>query len=427
MADILPFKAFRYNHILGKNLKELTAPLTETILQQKHEIFYQKPFHYYHISSPIDTPPFQNAQRRVENWKLDKVINQDTLPAIYVYYHYFHLKDSDKTYCRKGFIAFIKACEYKEKVILPHELTIQKAVEYREALLENMLMHTIPTHGFYTDEAQSVEKYLEEAIAVPLYEITDNDGVIHKLGRIHDKKVINQFILALKDKQVWIADGHHRYESSVHFRKHKMRYQKEENPKSAFNYHMMWLTNTKSSDLGVFPTHRIVHSLENFDKKDFLQRLSIYFDIKEIEKSKEMGLAPTENLWTFLLIFQDKNYQIQLKKEAFESFEAEQPKEVKELDVSVMHYFILEKSLGLKEQMLFDYLDFSQYLSKCYAMVNSGEAQFAILTRKITLEEIEKVCLSGDTMPAKATYFYPKVLGGLVFGSMHDNEFEYFS
>ena len=127
------------------------------------------------------------------------------------------------------------------------------------------------------------------------------------------------------------------------------------------------------------------------------------------------------------MIFQDKNYQIQLKKEAFESFEAEQPKEVKELDVSVMHYFILEKSLGLKEQMLFDYLDFSQYLSKCYAMVNSGEAQFAILTRKITLEEIEKVCLSGDTMPAKATYFYPKVLGGLVFGSMHDNEFEYFS
>lgn len=418
MALIRPFNAWRYNDFLAENLADLTAPLSETILQQRQAIFYKQPFHYFHISSPLDVPPFSHAKRRVDNWKLDKVILQDALPAIYVYFQYFHLKETEDICCRKGFIVYLQAEDFDKKIVLPHEKTINKAIEYRTNLLECTQMQSIPTHGFYTDKTKSLEKYLDESMQNPLYEVKDKNDVLHQMSLIQDKKIIHHFIETLQNQQIWIADGHHRYESSVKYRQQQMENNPNHTGEEAYNFHLMWLTNTESSNLGVFPTHRIVHSLEEFNQDEFLEQLSGYFEIEAVRQEKDLGLAPSENLWTFMLIFKGQNYLIRLKPEVFEDKDWHIPQEVKALDVSVMHRFILEKCLGLKEQMQFDFLDFSQYVSRCYEMVENDKANFAILTRKITLAEIEKICQSGQTMPAKATYFYPKVLGGLVFGGV---------
>ncbi len=418
MAEIQSLRAWQYNDFLKENLQNMTASMSETVAQQKKAMFYQQPFHYFHISSPIDTPPYHNAKRRVENWKLDKVIEKDALDGIYVYYQYFHLKENpEKMYCRKGFIAHIKATDFSEKIVLPHELTIKRAVEHRIALLENTEMHTIPTHAFYTDEAQNLEKYMEECISHPISDVIDANNTRHVVGVIHDRKVIDLFVKNLAEKQVWIADGHHRYESSYKYAK----MQKEQNPnhtgKELYNFHLMWFTNTVSSNLGVFPTHRILHSLKNFDEKDFFDTISEYFNITETTHTHNKGLAPTENLGTFLLVFLEKSYLATLKNDAIQKFAIDLPDEVKKLDLSVLHYFMLEKGLGLREQMQFEYLDFTHQISECYKQVESKKAQFAVITRKVTLKEIESVIQNGYIMPAKTTYFFPKVLGGLVFSS----------
>ncbi|TAG04570.1 MAG: DUF1015 domain-containing protein [Cytophagia bacterium] len=418
MAEIQPLRAWQYNNFLKENLQDITASMSETVTQQKKAMFYQQPFHYFHISSPIDTPPYHNAKRRAENWKLDKVIEQDALEGIYIYCQYFHLKENpEKIYVRKGFIAHIRATDFDKKIVLPHELTIKRAVEHRVALLENTNMHTIPTHAFYTDEQQVLEKYIDESITAPIADVTDQNGTRHVLSVIHDRKIIDFFVQNLADKQVWIADGHHRYESSCQYAKLK----KEQNPNhkgnELYNFHLMWFTNTASSSLGVFPTHRIIHSLKNFDEKDFFDTISEYFDIEETTHTHNKGLAPSENLGTFLLVFAEKSYLAKLKKDAMEKFNIDLPNEVKRLDLSVLHYFMLEKGLGLKEQMQFEYLDFTHQISQCYKQVAAKQAQFAVITRKVTLSEIESVIKNGYIMPAKTTYFFPKVLGGLVFSS----------
>lgn len=423
-TEIQPFKAWRYNDYLKVQLPQITAPLTETLAQQRKEIFYQQPYHYYHISSPLDTPPYNNAQRRVENWKADKVIELDNMPAFYVYAQYFHLRENpEKIYTRKGFIAHLRTTDFSEKIVLPHELTIQKAVEHRVELLKAIQMHTIPTHGFYTDKAQSLEKYWDECLQNPIYEVTDKHGTKHVLARIQDHAIMQQFAKTLADKQIWIADGHHRYHSSAEYAKQKNEISTKKY--AGYNYHLMWLTNTESSDLGVFPTHRLVHNIENFSEENFIKALEHDFIINETDFSPEKTLAPTENLWTFVLVFKERNFLLRLKKEAFATFSQDIPQEVKRLDVSVMHHFILEKCLNLSEQKQFEHLDFSPYLSHCYNEVEAGKAHFALITRRVTLEEIENVIHSGYTMPAKTTYFFPKVLGGLVFSDADNQSADY--
>ncbi len=423
-TEIQPFRAWRYNDYLKVQLPQITAPLTETLAQQRKAIFYQQPYHYYHISSPLDTPPYENAQRRVNNWKADKVIEIDPMPAFYVYAQYFHLRENpEKIYVRKGFIAHLRTSDFADKIVLPHELTIDKAVQNRVELLKTTQMHTIPTHGFYTDKDKSLEKYWDESLLNPIYEVVDEYGTKHVLARIQDNAIMQNFAKTLENKQIWIADGHHRYHSS-------WEYAKQQNSVSihkyaGYNYHLMWLTNTESSDLGVFPTHRLVHSLENFSEENFLKALENDFIITETDFSPEKNLAPTENLWTFVLVFKERNFLLRLKKENFANFQNDIPDAVKRLDVSVMHHFIMEKCLNLSAQKQFEHLDFSPYLSHCYKEVQAGKAHFALITRKVTLEEIENVIHSGYTMPAKTTYFFPKVLGGLVFSDANNQSADY--
>ncbi|MCU0446858.1 MAG: DUF1015 domain-containing protein [Microscillaceae bacterium] len=415
MATIRPFLAWHYNHFLTERLTELTAPLSETMHDQRQAIFYREPYHYYHIASPIDTPPYHNARRRVENWKLDKVILPQTVPAIYVYRQTFRWKEDDLTHTRLGFIALVKAENYSQKIILPHENTIEKAVTHRTHLLEETQMQTIPTHGFYTDKDCILEKYLLQSIGQPISQVEDKNGNLHEISRLENPETIAEIIKVMQNRQIWIADGHHRYESSVRYREEQLARNPQATGEEIFNYHLMWLTNTESSDLGILPTHRLVHSLPNFSESEFLNRLSNYFTWQENETEADLGIAPCENLWTFLLVLPQHTYRICLKPEAYSQFDSSLPEVIKGLDLSILHHFILEKTLGIAGQKQFEYLDFTQYYHHCYSEVASGKAQFAIITRRITLPEIEKVIQNGYTMPAKTTYFFPKVLGGLVF------------
>jgi uncharacterized protein (DUF1015 family) len=267
---------------------------------------------------------------------------------------------------------------------------------------------------------------MDAAILNPIYETEDYQGVRDVLAVIHDAGVIKKFLSSLKDKTVILADGHHRYEGSL-FNKHK---QEKGNPdhsgNEGYNFHLMYLTNTEADDLRILPTHRLIKNIADFDEATLLKKLENDFIIKPVEDSDTLNEIIAGKQWAFGLMFKDNSYKVRLKPESLKKMRWNFPDEVKELDLTVMHYFIIEQALGIvgKEQRQSENIEFDRSYSDCLKRVLQGESQMAIITNEVSIEDVKKVCFSGFTMPQKSTYFYPKVICGFLFSSIREKEFK---
>lgn len=423
MAEIKPFKALRYNAALAPDIESLTSPLFDVVSDKQRQTLYRNSLNSIHLSVPLGPDPAEAAAVTLDQWRRDGVLVPDPLPAIYVYYQFFTLAGSPRQYCRKGFICHIRTYDWDEKVILRHENTIPQSVNDRIALLEKTRLHASPTHGLYSDPTFSLEKYMDEAIADPLYETEDYQGVRDVLGVIQDAEVVKQFIDLLADKTVILADGHHRYESSL-VMKHRLT-TPSSTGKEGFNYHLMFLSNMESDDLRILPTHRLIHGLPDFSEEKVLRKLAPYFTIKPIEDPDTLYDIILGKPWAFGLVFKDNSYKIRLNPDAFSDFHWPFPEEIKRLDLTVMHHFVIERALGIpgKEQRKSANIGFDRSLADCMAKVQKGEAQLAIITKDIAMDDVKRVCFSGYTMPQKSTYFYPKIICGFLFSSIREEDF----
>lgn len=421
MAEIKPFRAWRYNRELGRELEALTSPLFDVVSEKQRQTLYKNPLNSIHLSVPLGSA--DEAADTLQRWRDNGTIVPDSLPGIYVYYQYFTLPGSSKEYCRKGFISHIRTYDWEEKVILRHENTIPKAVNDRIELLARTMLHVSPTHGLYSDPQFELEHYMDEAIANPLYETEDYQGVRDVLGVIQDASVIKRFIKAMADKTIILADGHHRYESSLVL-KHRL-----SSPSSTgnegFNFHLMFLSNMESDDLRILPTHRLIQGIPDFSEERVLRKLAPFFTIKPIEEPDSLYEIIMGKPWAFGLVFKENSYKIRLQPEAFLDFHWPFPEEIKRLDLTVMHYFIIERALGIpgKEQRQSPHIGFDRIFSDCITKVSRGEAQLAIITQDIAMEDVKRVCMSGYTMPQKSTYFYPKIICGFLFSSIREEDF----
>ena len=423
MAEIRPFRAWRYNEKLSANIEALTSPLFDVVSDRQRKALYQNPLNSIHLSVPEKGADV--ASHVLEKWKVDEVIKQDALPGIYVYYQYFKLAGSPKMHCRKGFICFIRVYDWEENVILRHENTIPKSVNDRIELLEKTELNVSPTHGLYTDKDYQLEKYMDEAITNPLLETEDYQGVRDVLAVIHDANVIQKFIDIIKDRKIILADGHHRYEGSMIYKKQKS-LSPSHTGQEGYNFHMMYLTNTEAGDLRILPTHRLIKGIENLNEHTFIKRLDEFFTVKTVEDADTLNEVIQGSPWTFGVLFNDGAYKIKLRPEAFIRMTWPFPDEIKALDLTVLHYFVIERVLGIpgKDQRRSERISFDRSFSDCLAKVIRGEAQLALITQEVSIEDIVRVCNSGYTMPQKSTYFYPKVVCGFVFGSISQNEFQ---
>ncbi|GAB3531820.1 DUF1015 domain-containing protein [Pontibacter brevis] len=424
MAEILPFRAWRYNDSLSGSIDELTAPLFDVVSEKQRQALYRNPINSIHLSVPLGEHPAQEAAHTLQQWKQKGVLLQDHLPGIYVYYQYFRLPGSDKEYVRKGFICNIKAYDWKEGVLLRHENTIPSAVNDRIALLEETEMHTSPTHGLYSDEAFILEPYMDESIRTPLYETEDYQGVRDVLAVIHDHAVIKLFVETLQEKQILLADGHHRYEGSLEYRKKRTAQNPAHTGLEPYNYHLMYLTNSEHDDLRILPTHRVLKNLHMTDE-EFLEKLSAYFTITPKEEPLELNEVIAGKQWAFGLFLSGNAYKLRLKPEVHKQIDWNFPQEVKDLDLTVMHYFVFEKVLGIyrKAQRDFQDLSYVRNFTSCIRQVDTGEARLALITNEISMEQVKRVCHSGAIMPQKSTFFYPKVICGFLFSSIKEDEF----
>lgn len=426
MAEIKPFRAWRYNDSLTQKIDELISPLFDVVSEKQRQSLYRNPVNSIHLSVPQGPDAANRAQHLLTRWKKEGILVQDKLPSIFVYYQYFKLAGSTKEYCRKGFICHIRTYEWADDVILRHENTIPKSVNDRVDLLEKTELHVSATHGLYTDPDFELEKYMDEAITSPLYESEDYQGVRDVLAVIQDAVVIQKFIDLMSPKTIILADGHHRYEGSLLYKQKRTKQNPAHTGKEGYNFHLMYLTNTESDDLRILPTHRLIHDHPNFDEHKIIEQLHEDFIVKEIEDPDTVNEIILGKKWAFGILFKDRAIKVRLKPEAMTKMTWHFPEEIKNLDLTVLHYFIIEKVLGIpgKDQRKSELISFDRSFSDCLTKVIRGEAQMAIITQDISIEDVKRVCASGFTMPQKSTYFYPKVICGFVFSSIKEDEFQ---
>jgi len=427
MAQILPFKAWRYNADLAQNIEELTSPLFDVINDKQSQELYGIPLNSIHLSVPKPQENPEDAHKTIKAWKTNKVIVQDNIPGIYVYYQTFTLPGHPKPLVRKGFICMIKAEDWGKPTddILRHENTIPQSVKGRVDVLDATEMNVSPTHGLYHDENLALEVYMDEAMSSPIYEVENYQGVRDSLAVIHDKEVIEKFMAHIKPQKIILADGHHRLESSIQYRHQR----KDQNPNhtgnEAYNYHLMYLTNGASDDLRILPTHRLIHGLEEFNKQELLAKLSPFFLIKPINDPYDIEEIIRGKKWSFGLLFGEEVFKIQLKPEVHQQLSWSFPPLLKSLDLTVLHYFVIEKCLGIlgKDQRRSPNISFERNFTLCVKKTLDGSAQCALITNEIEMNTVRQVCQSGHTLPQKSTFFYPKVVSGFLFGSIKEDEF----
>jgi uncharacterized protein (DUF1015 family) len=425
MAELLPLKAWRYSSDHVENLEKLTAPLFDVVTSKQRDLLYQNPLNSIHLSVPQGENGHLSAQKLLAQWKSQGILVKDDVPSIYVYFQYFRLPGEKDERCRKGFIAQIKASDWEEEIILRHENTIVSAVNDRVDLLRATEIQVSPTHGLYEDPTQELEPWMDKAMERPLYELEDYQGVREVLARITDPTIIAKFLKTLSDKKIILADGHHRLEAAIAYRKE----QEAVNMSSdwrASDYHLMYLTNVVGNHLEILPTHRLYYG-STLEKETFFTALETWFEIRPMGDAAELSNYSFQRKHSFGLLWEDAAFVIKFRPDKMDQVATALPEVLRQLDLVLLHDVVFDKLLNLSpvEQRTTPDLAFERNFSRCVQEVQAGNARFAIITREIQLSQVIEVCNSGQVMPQKSTYFYPKALGGMLFATVNQEEFNY--
>jgi uncharacterized protein (DUF1015 family) len=428
LAEIQPLRGWRYNATLSADIDDYVSPLFDVVSAKQREALYRNPLNSIHLSVPRGDDPAAAALVRLREWQASGVLRQDELPGIYAYYQYFRLPGSAHEYCRKGFMCHIRAYDWDEEVVLRHENTLPAAVNDRAELLARTQFQSSATHGLYRDQDFELEAYLDEAMQAPLFETEeDYQGARDVLALIQDAAIIRRFQAVLAARQVILADGHHRYEGSLAYRQaRELAADGQATGHEPWNYHLMYLTNAAADDLRILPTHRLL--LEppgNLSDAELLARLAPYFTLRPMDDAADLPEMIAGKPWAFGLYLGGQAYKIRLRPEVHAQLDWDTTDAVKNLDLTVLHYFVLDKCLGITgpdAQRAWTGVAYVRNFTECLQRVDRGEARAAFIVNEVSMAEVEAVCHSGAVMPPKSTFFYPKTIGGFLFSSIADEE-----
>lgn len=358
------------------------------------------------LDMPHDTPSdnrFTRASAYFSEWMAEGTLVQDPKPAVYAYEQHFTLCGKPKTV--RGIVSLVKLHEYSEGVILPHENTLPRPKSDLSRLLKATDVNLDSVYALYPDREHKVDAILERvAVTAPAEEVIDRQNVRHRLWTIDDESDIDVITKTLEDKPAVIADGHHRYETALAYRNELRKKDGNTPGDKPYDYVMMTLVNVYSPDVTVWPTHRMVRGLPARTIDTLKQRLSEMFGV--IPSSKERLAADMEaRSGKFIGVCQQgQAYLVDLKDKAAG------------LDVLVLHEAILDGLLGIDEARIRQEanVSYTRDAGEAIDAVDSESCQIAFLLNSVELEVILSAARAGKTLPQKATYFYPKLLSGLI-------------
>jgi len=426
MPVLQPFRAFRYNADVV-SLEEVVAPPYDVIGPEYQERLYARhPNNVVRLILGREEDRYASAAGHFRTWKDRGILTRDAKPSLYVVHQEFDGLDGRRA-TRKGFIALCRLEEFSSRVVLPHEKTLAKPREDRLKLFTATNANFSQVFSLYWD----LEKRIDEAFAIPIRSAplmrVDFEDVVNSVWRADDMKIVERVVRFMSDKQVVIADGHHRYETALAYRDLMRAKSPSHSGKELYNYIMMFFSNIEDDGLVIYPTHRVVHSLQTFSAAGLLDKLGKTFHVQVVQDmmSMQTTLDCAVNR-TFGLVLKDdpKLYCISLEPNVTASVLVTEalPAEVKELDVTVLHTVILRDALGISSEAQEQKrnLDYVRVAADAVGAVRGGRAQAAFILRPTQLEEVRSVARAGHVMPQKSTYFFPKLLSGLLFNLMEE-------
>lgn len=404
MATIKGFKGIRYNPDKVGDLGKVIAPPYDVIDQQEQEVLYQ--LSQYNVIRLIlakghEDDRYKNAGATFKEWLSDSVLIQEDLPCIYPYYQEFEA--GGEFFTRKGFVATVKIEDFASKKIFPHEQTFRKHKEDRLKLTTACNANMSQVFSVYPDQSGEVEKLIDEAIDKPIMNTVTKDGVNNKLWKIADQSVINEISLKLMDKNLLIADGHHRYETAINFRNEQRSLNGKNQEEKPFDHVMMYLSRSEGAGLIINPTHRVVKKI-GLPEDKLLQRVEKYFDIRQLEEDKICELAFDQI--AVVLSSVGSSYMLSPK--------LIYTKHYKNLSVMQLHNLIFKEIINEENAEVL----YTKSEDELYDLVKNREYEAGFLLPKIKASDIFEVVLDGEKMPHKTTYFYPKILSGMVFNPL---------
>ena len=426
MATVRPFKGLVYN-AEAVRLSEVVAPPYDVISPElQHRLYEKDPRNVVRLILNRDPDPYASAAEAFRTWQSDGTLLRDTEPAFYLLSQSFAgAGGSDIT--RSGCIGLCRLEEFEKKVILPHEKTLAKPKEDRLKLFQATESNFSQVFGVYADPEKSLSSLFAEATSAPPDLDVTFEGVRNRLWRIQGGRRTRAISDFFENRNILIADGHHRYETALAYRAARRSADPHGSPDAPYNYVMMFLTNMSDEGLVVLPTHRVVHSVQNFDSSALLKMLSASFVLQSFNSPERMMHALQEGgSGTLAMVLREHQayHVLSLKPglSASEVVEGPEPDVVKQLDVAVLHFHILRSLLGISAhaQEQKSNLDYVVDPVEAVETVRKGYAQAAFLLNPTPVDQVYAVASAGYTMPQKSTFFFPKLLSGLVFHSHRD-------
>ncbi len=430
MANVKPFKGLRYDTEKVGSLTNVTTPPYDIISPEEQENYSKNEHSIIHLElgKTFDTDTenenrYTRANKALTEWMDEGVLKFEEKPAYYLYEEIFSLPDGSVK-SLKGILSAVELVPFSEKIVLPHEETLSKAKADRFQLMDATHANFSPIYFLYMDEKKTVNKIIDEVSkTTPTETFKTDDGIIHNMWVISDTDTCEKIQAAFIDKQLFIADGHHRYETGLNFKARLEEKIPDFDKTHGGNNIMAFAVEMDDPGLVVLPTHRMVKDLETFDKEDVLDKLSVNFNVtaytsENVAKDAEKHLDANKDVPSFVFCTgKNEFYLLTLKNEdAMKCALPEKSDAYRGLDVSVLHTLILDAIFGIDTVNMANQknLVYTKYADEAVDSVASGKAQCSFLLNATKVRQIKDVSLLNEKMPQKSTYFYPKLITGLV-------------
>ena len=430
MAQIHPFRAHRYNEaVVGDMNLVVTQPYDKISDEIQNDYYGRSPYNIVRITRNREKnkdpeTDYADAGLTFGKWLAEGAVVQDKSPAIYAYYQDYEIEGEKKL--QRGMIALLDL-KHSGAAILPHERTLAEPKLDRLRLMRSIEGNDDLIYMLYTDDRLTVNGIMDEATAgrEPEIEVKDDFGASHRLWAIAAPDIVRKIQNAMTPEELFIADGHHRFETSINFMKECEAKRWRAIGIETFDKRMVTCFNSADQGITILPTHRLIRGFPSFRSPDFLRRLEPFFEVAPATSLRElwekMKAGRNNHVFGFYCGDLRRFYLLALKEEGrVDPLLLAHAEAYRRLDVSVLHALILERQLGIDEKKLEaqQHVDYVRDRESCVRLVNEGGYQAAFLLNPTSVEQMQRVALLGEKMPQKSTDFYPKLLTGLVFMKM---------
>jgi uncharacterized protein (DUF1015 family) len=434
MADIQPFRGLRYTHEKVGDLAQIITPPFDVTSKEAQARYYER--HPYNVirlelgrQEPTDNilnNVYTRAAVTLSEWRLEDILYQETLPSYYLYQQRFTY--GGQSYTRTSLLARVRLEPWSARVVLPHEHIRTKDKEDRLNLLRACSTNLSPIMCMYEDPQQQIRHLLSNYADKPEIQITDEVGEEHRLHPITDPELMILIHNFFAPRQLYIADGHHRYTTALQYRDEVHQQRKELHPMDGINFVLMALIDIEDPGWLVLPTHRILFDLSQ-DKLNTLspQQLEQYFTVQVIgsQETNEKVLAKLAQAGqkqpSLVLKIQEQTLLLSVNEQGKARMaQSGHSAAWNELDVAIVQTLILEEQLGLSAEDIAAgrSIRYSHDTQETWQALQSQAAQAIILLNGIPLRQVCDVAQADDRMPQKSTYLYPKLATGLVMNPL---------